>query len=97
MAMNGVLNRSQRLWCVMLATLSTLVLLSVSSSPARAQSQSGSGKSPDAWNFTVAPYLNIPWMDGKAAPYTWRWALMWPGHLQTSISSGRIPSWDYTS
>jgi hypothetical protein len=34
-------------------------------SPALAQSQGG--KSPDDWQFTVAPYLMFPWMNGKTA------------------------------
>jgi hypothetical protein len=47
-------------------TLGALMLLTIVVSPALAQSPGGSGTSPDEWKFTLAPYLLIPWMDGKA-------------------------------
>jgi hypothetical protein len=49
------------------ATLAALVLLSVITSPALAQSQRRSGKSADEWTFTLAPYLMLPWMNGTTA------------------------------
>ncbi len=64
--MYSVLNRSRRSWSMGLSAIATLALLLVGVLPTKAQSQS-SGKSPDKWNFTVAPYLIIPWMDGTTA------------------------------
>jgi hypothetical protein len=49
------------------AILVMLVLLSLLTSPALAQSPGSTGKSTDAWTITAAPYLLIPWMDGTAA------------------------------
>jgi hypothetical protein len=49
------------------ASLIILTFLSILTSTAFAQSPGGTGKSSDAWKFTAAPYLMIPWMDGKAA------------------------------
>jgi len=49
------------------AILAALVLLPILTTPSLAQSQSSSGKSPDQWQFTLAPYLMIPWMDGTTA------------------------------
>lgn len=44
-----------------------LLMLSVAVFPSLAQSQGGSGTSSDEWKFTLAPYLMVPWMDGKTA------------------------------
>ncbi len=52
---------------ILIGSLATLVFLSINTSLALAQSQSSSEKSPDQWNFTLAPYLIVPWMDGKTA------------------------------
>lgn len=41
-----------------------LVLLSIIASPALAQAQNSSAS--DAWKFTAAPYVILPWMDGEA-------------------------------
>jgi hypothetical protein len=49
------------------AVLATFVLLSAMTSTALAQSPGDTGKSPDEWKFTLAPYLMIPWMDGTVA------------------------------
>jgi hypothetical protein len=47
--------------------LTTLVFLSTFTCPALAQSSGSTGTSADAWKFTAAPYLLVPWMDGTAA------------------------------
>jgi len=47
--------------------LMVLISMSIIASAAFAQSSGGTGKSSDAWTFTAAPYLLIPWMDGKVA------------------------------
>lgn len=47
--------------------LTTVALLAAIPPPALAQSQTGSGKSAEEWNFTLAPYLMVPWMDGTTA------------------------------
>jgi len=49
------------------AILTTLLLLSIIAPPALAQSQGSSGANSDEWKFTLAPYLILPYMDGKAA------------------------------
>jgi len=49
------------------AILAAPLLLSIITSPAPAQTQTSSGKSSDQWNFTLAPYLMVPWMDGTTA------------------------------
>jgi hypothetical protein len=48
------------------AILMTVLCMSMLISPSLAQS-SGSGTKSDDWNYTLAPYLMIPWMDGTAA------------------------------
>ena len=65
--MNTMLDQSRRLRLFLGAILITLVLLSLITSPALAQSPGGSGTDPDEWKFTLTPYLMIPWMDGQAA------------------------------
>ena len=62
--MNTVLNRYRRLRFMLGAILTILVLLSVITSPALAQSQGSSGTSSDEWKFTLAPYLMTP-LDGR--------------------------------
>lgn len=47
--------------------LATIVLLSTVTASAVAQSQSTAGKGVDEWQFTLAPYLIFPWMDGKTS------------------------------
>lgn len=49
------------------ATLAILMFLSIIPTSALAQSQSTSGKTADEWEFTLAPYLLLPWMNGKTA------------------------------
>jgi len=49
------------------AALAVLLLLAAATSPTLAQSQGTSGKSPDEWKFTLAPYLMLPWMNGTTA------------------------------
>ncbi len=49
------------------AALAVPMLLALTTSAMFAQSQSRSGKSPDDWKFTLAPYLMLPWMDGTTA------------------------------
>jgi hypothetical protein len=49
------------------AARATLLVLAISGAPSFAQSQAGGGKSPDQWQFTVAPYLMMPWEDGTTA------------------------------
>jgi len=44
-----------------------LLILSAAVSPLPAQPQSVSGTSSDEWKYTLAPYLMLPWMDGKTA------------------------------
>jgi hypothetical protein len=48
-------------------TSTTLLRLSMTAAslPAKAQSSSQAGS--DEWKFTMAPYLMLPWMDGKTA------------------------------
>ena len=48
---------------VLMVPISLLIIASA----AFAQSPGGTGKSSDEWTFTAAPYLLIPWMDGKVA------------------------------
>jgi hypothetical protein len=43
------------------------MMLALVASPALAQSQSSSGKSADQWQFTMAPYFMLPWMNGTSA------------------------------
>jgi hypothetical protein len=49
------------------AILTILVLLSVMTSPALAQSGSSGGTSSDGWKFTAAPYVLLPWMNGDVS------------------------------
>lgn len=46
------------------AAAAVLALLSF---PVSGQSQPGTAAQPDGWQVTVAPYLMLPWMDGKTA------------------------------
>jgi hypothetical protein len=52
---------------VLSGVLGALIILSLIASPALAQSQGSGGKSPDQWQFTLAPYLMLPWMNGTTA------------------------------
>jgi hypothetical protein len=65
--MNTALNQCRRLRFKLGTFLAIVILLSIITSPVLAQSASTSGASSDKWKFTAAPYLMIPWMDGKAA------------------------------
>ena len=47
--------------------VATVVLLAITLPPALAQSQGSGGKSADQWQFTLAPYLMFPWMNGTTA------------------------------
>jgi hypothetical protein len=60
-------NQYERLRPIWGVVLMVLIALSIITSAAYAQSPGGTGKSPDTWTFTAAPYLMIPWMDGTAA------------------------------
>ena len=62
-----VWNRNRRRGSILGAIRATLLLLAIISSPAAAQTQTSSQKSSDQWNFTLAPYLMFPWMDGTTA------------------------------
>jgi hypothetical protein len=44
-----------------------LALLAIAPCALAGQTQPASGATPDEWRFTVAPYLMLPWMDGKTA------------------------------
>jgi hypothetical protein len=63
-SLNTVLNQCQRLRFLLGGPLVALLLLSLPTSPLLAQSPSSGGAGSDGWQFTVAPYLLIPWMDG---------------------------------
>ena len=65
--MNAMLNLYRRLRLMPTAILTTLVFLSIITSPALAQSPGSSGASSDKWEFTAAPYVMLPWMNGKVA------------------------------
>ena len=65
--MNAMLNLSRRLRFILGAILTTLVFLSILTSPALAQSPGSAGKSSDEWKFTLAPYLILPYMNGTTA------------------------------
>ena len=43
------------------------MLLTVTASSSLAQSPGSGGKGPDEWQFTLAPYLMVPWMNGETA------------------------------
>ncbi len=60
-------NRCRRVRPIVRSTMATVMLLSMIIYPALAQSKGSSGTSSDEWQFTVAPYLILPWMDGKTA------------------------------
>jgi hypothetical protein len=45
--------------------LAVIALLAILGAPALARAQSSGGQ--DKWQFTLAPYLILPWMDGKTA------------------------------
>lgn len=45
----------------------TMALLALLALPLAGQSQSGPAAQSGDWNITVAPYLMLPWMDGKTA------------------------------
>jgi hypothetical protein len=63
------------------AALTALLLMAIFTSSVFAQSQSG-GKGPDDWKFTLAPYLMLPWMNGKTAVR---------GHdVEVDVSPGQI-------
>jgi hypothetical protein len=64
---NKALNRCRRLRSVVDVVLTSVVILFVVTSSAPAQAQGSGGKGPDEWKFTLAPYLMLPWMDGKTA------------------------------
>ncbi len=64
--MNIALNPYRRFQFILGVILTILVLLPVIPAPALAQS-TNSGTSPDEWKFTAAPYVLVPWMDGKVA------------------------------
>jgi hypothetical protein len=49
------------------AILATIAFFSIVTFPALAQSQSGSATNSDEWQFTAAPYVLVPWMDGQVA------------------------------
>ena len=63
--MNTMLIRNLRL--MLGAVLTTIVFLSIVTSPALAQAQGGSGTNSDEWKFIVAPYLVLPYMNGTTA------------------------------
>jgi len=65
--LNTVLNRYWGLKAKLGVALATLMLLSITTSPLLAQSSSAGGASSDEWQFTLAPYLMTPWMDGTTA------------------------------
>ncbi len=57
-------NRSRRL---LPKSALTALLLSAFLLPAWAQSPGSGGKSSDQWQYTVAPYILLPWMNGTTA------------------------------
>jgi hypothetical protein len=65
--MNTMQDQYERFRPMLGAILLVLISLSIIVSTAFAQSPSGTGKNSDEWKFTLAPYLMLPWMDGKAA------------------------------
>jgi hypothetical protein len=65
--MNTLPNQYGRLRPILGVAVMVLISLSVITSAAFAQSPGSTGRSSDAWTFTAAPYLLIPWMDGKVA------------------------------
>jgi hypothetical protein len=65
--MNTALNQYRRLRFILGAILITLVFLSIITSPALAQSPGSTGASSDEWKFTAAPYVLLPWINGKVA------------------------------
>jgi hypothetical protein len=65
--MNAMLNLNRRLRLMTGVILTTLVFLSNLTSPALAQSPGGSGTNSDKWDFTAAPYVMLPWMNGNVA------------------------------
>jgi hypothetical protein len=65
--MNTMLNRYGQSRFITGVILMALVLLSIIAPAALAQSPGSSGKGSDEWKFTLAPYLLLPWMNGKVA------------------------------
>ncbi len=60
------LNRSRLVRLTLNYSPVIIALLAVLAAPALAQSQGGAAKT-DEWQFTVAPYLILPWMNGTTA------------------------------
>jgi len=65
--MNNRINQELKTGLPWIAVLAIFVLVAIIPSPLAAQSQSGSGKGADEWQYTITPYLMIPWMNGDAA------------------------------
>ncbi len=65
--MNTRLTRDLRPQLTVGSLLLVILLLSSMATPVLADPQGSAGTSSDGWKFTAAPYLLIPWMDGKVA------------------------------
>jgi hypothetical protein len=59
-------NRNERVRRTVRSGLAIIALLALLAVPALAQSQGGAGKTDD-WQFTAAPHLILPWMNGTTA------------------------------